>query len=240
MTADVHSLPAAVREHAAIEVSHARSDPTAVPLIGEILFRAYGLNVRMLRRVVRNLAARLEGGVVFSVTLRRIFSAYHQVDIGMYTHGGAFIVDNMAPGTSIGRYSSIAETARTFTRNHPMNTKSTSGLFFNPHFGFVPSDSVARGRLTIGNDVWIGHNAIILPSVTSIGDGAVIGAGAVVHRNVPPFAVVTGHPCRIVRYRFSEEMIAKLLASRWWDRSLEELRPEIGEFLRPLEEDSIR
>jgi acetyltransferase-like isoleucine patch superfamily enzyme len=220
-------------------VAHGR-EPRAFPVLGEVLFRLYGLRMRVVRSLVHRLVVRLEGGTVFSVTLRRIFSTYHQVDVGMYTHGGAFIVDNMAPATVIGRYSSIAETARTFTRNHPMNTKSTSALFFNQHFGVVKDDPVGRGKLTIGNDVWIGHNATILPSVTSIGDGAVIGAGAVVHRNIPPYAVVTGHPCRIVRYRFSEEMVARLLASRWWEKSLDALRPDIGEFLRPLEEETIR
>ncbi len=240
MTAHVHTLPTTSATLEQIASAPARGGPRAFPVLGELLFRAYGMKTGFVRDLVRRLVARLEGGTMFSVTMRRIFSTYHGVDVGMYTHGGPFIVDNMAPGTVIGRYASIAETARTFTRNHPMNTRSTSALFFNPHFGLVPHDPVARSRLKIGNDVWIGHNAIILPSVTSIGDGAVIGAGAVVHRDVPPYAVVTGHPCRIVRYRFSEEIIAELLASRWWEKSVEELQPEIGKFLRPIEDDTIR
>jgi len=68
----------------------------------------------------------------------------------------------------------------------------------------------------IGNDVWIGARAIILPAVT-VGDGAIIGAGAVVTRDVPPYAVVAGVPARIVRFRFRNDQIEKLLKIAWWN-----------------------
>ena len=68
----------------------------------------------------------------------------------------------------------------------------------------------------IGNDVWIGARVIILPGVT-VGDGAIIGAGAVVTHGVPPYAVVAGVPARIVRFRFSDEQIEKLLKIAWWN-----------------------
>jgi virginiamycin A acetyltransferase len=73
-----------------------------------------------------------------------------------------------------------------------------------------------RGDTVIGNDVWIGRDAVILPGIT-IGDGAIIGAHAVVSRDVPPYAVVVGNPARIARRRFSETEIDALLAIRWWD-----------------------
>ena len=92
-----------------------------------------------------------------------------------------------------------------------------------------------RTELTIGNDVWIGHNAIILSGVSSIGDGAVIGAGAVLYKDVPPYAVVLGNPARVVRYRFSAEKIEELLESKWWEKSIDELLPEIESFQKPLE-----
>ena len=116
-----------------------------------------------------------------------------------------------------------------------MNLKSTHPLFYNPFLGYAEKDLLTRTELTIGNDVWIGHNAILLSGVSSIGDGAIIGAGAVVHQDVPPYAVMVGNPARVIRYRFSEETIGKLLEEKWWEKSFDELKPEFGIFQKPLE-----
>ena len=94
---------------------------------------------------------------------------------------------------------------------------------------------IPRTKLVIGNDVWIGHNAIILPSVSNIGDGAVIGAGSVVTKDVPPFAVVAGNPAKIILYRFSEEKIREIMKSPWWGKDINELKNEFDSFLLPLE-----
>ena len=75
-------------------------------------------------------------------------------------------------------------------------------------------------RVTIGNDVWIGHGAVILPGV-SIGTGAVIGANAVVTKDVPPYMIVAGVPAKILRPRFDEKTVERLLQSAWWDWSVE-------------------
>lgn len=80
----------------------------------------------------------------------------------------------------------------------------------------------AQSQVTLGNDIWMGHNANVLGGVT-IGDGAVIGAGAVVTRNVPPYAIVGGVPAKIIRYRFSKPIIKRLLAVKWWDLPFESL-----------------
>jgi virginiamycin A acetyltransferase len=73
-----------------------------------------------------------------------------------------------------------------------------------------------RGHTTIGNDVWIGYAALIMPGIT-IGDGAIIGARAVVTRDVAPYAIVAGNPAREIRRRFDEATITRLLELRWWD-----------------------
>lgn len=73
-----------------------------------------------------------------------------------------------------------------------------------------------RGDTVVGNDVWIGYDSLILPGVT-IGDGAVVGARAAVMRDVPPYAVVAGNPARVVRMRFDEAAVARLLEIRWWE-----------------------
>lgn len=76
--------------------------------------------------------------------------------------------------------------------------------------------TVGRGDVTIGSDVWLGSRCTIMAGVT-IGHGAVIGARTVVTRDVPPYAVVTGNPGRVVKYRFDEQTIAALLDIAWWD-----------------------
>lgn len=177
---------------------------------------------------------------MLSLTLRRIFAKYYKVEVELLSGGGAFIPNNLAPMTKIGRYCSIAYTARSFNANHPMNLKSSSALFYNPSMGYAKKDLLTRTSLTIEHDVWIGHNAVILPTVSHIGTGAVIGANSVVHQDVPPYAIVVGHPARVVRYRFSQEKIEELLASCWWDKPLTELLPDIEEFQQPLEGEQIR
>lgn len=202
---------------------------------GQLLFFLYGLFKRgFIRRLIRKIILKVERDGHYSVTIRRIFSTYHNVEIGMYSRGAIFCKD-LPPGTRIGRYCSIFPTMRIFSGNHPMNTKSTHAFFYNPKLDVVETDIIERTKLTIGNDVWIGHNAIILSSVSSVGDGAVIGAGAVVHQDVPPYAVVVGNPARTVRYRFSEQTIQVLLESKWWNKSVEELRLEMDGFREPLE-----
>ena len=173
---------------------------------------------------------RIEGGELYSKTIRRIYKDYWKVDVGMYTHGGCFIPRVIDKYTVIGRYCSIANTARVMNRNHPLEYKSTSAIFFNPICSVVSKDAIEYIPLRIGNDVWLGHNSIIMPNVKAIGDGAVIGAGAVVNKNVPPYAIVVGNPARIVRYRFDKEVIEELLKSKWWEKSIEELKHNLGEF----------
>lgn len=200
-----------------------------------LLVRLYARNNIRLRRFILKLANRFDGGEFCSETLREIFRRYHKVEIGMYTHGGCFVPGQIDRYTTIGRYCSIARTMRAMNRNHPMGFKSMHAFFFNPKLGICDNDIVEHVPLTIGNDVWIGHNALIHPHVRSIGDGAVIGAGAVVNKDVPPYAVVVGNPARIVRYRFSREVIDQLLASKWWEKPIGELKSEIKDFQRPLD-----
>lgn len=180
---------------------------------------------------------RFEGGEIHSETLREIFRRYHGVDVGAYTHGGCFTPHAFGRNTTIGRYTSIARSAFAATLDHPTNFKGMHGFFFNPNLGYTDLER-EYSQLHIGNDVWLGHNSVISTNVKEIGDGAVIGAGAVVFKDVPPYAVVVGNPGRVVRYRFSPETIAQLLEERWWDSGLEGLRSSVATFTRPLEDDT--
>jgi len=84
-----------------------------------------------------------------------------------------------------------------------------------------------KGDIVVGNDVWIGFEAVIMAGVT-IGDGAIIGSRAVVTKDVEPYAIVGGVPARLIRKRFPEEQIQKLLKLKWWDWSEEKIRQYIG------------
>ena len=79
-----------------------------------------------------------------------------------------------------------------------------------------------KGDTVIGNDVWIGQNAVILPGV-HIGDGAIIGANSVVGCHVAPYTIVVGNPAKALRKRFDDELIDLLLRFKWWDKSVEEI-----------------
>lgn len=202
----------------------------------------YGLVKRnKARYVLLNYARRKEGGEFLSPTLRGVLQKYHHVKIGMYTHGGCFVAGNYDRYTTIGRYCSIAMTSRAMNRNHPLEFKSMHAYFFNPSLSVCEKDIVEYIPLEIGNDVWIGHNAIIMPSVKHIGDGAVVGAGAVVNKDVPPYGVVVGNPGRVVRYRFPEDKIRELLVEKWWDKDIDILKMSIDEFQvysKPPEDES--
>jgi acetyltransferase-like isoleucine patch superfamily enzyme len=199
-------------------------------LIGRIIFSLYGFKSKFLRRRLVNLVLKIEGGTTYSTTLRKICSHYHKVHVGMYTQGAWHVPGMIDENTTVGRYSSIASSTRILNWNHPIHLKSTHPFFFDPFFGYVQELDVQWYPLNIGNDVWIGHNAVIMPHVREIGDGAVVGAGSVVHKDVPPYAVVVGNPARVVRFRFPEEKIRQLLEEKWWEKDIEELGPSVEEF----------
>jgi acetyltransferase-like isoleucine patch superfamily enzyme len=208
--------------------------------LGTLLCWLYGLDVPWVAWIVPRMLRRIEGGELYSLTLREIMRKYHGVEVGLYTSGAPFVPQAFPAGTKIGRFCTFHSTVRAYNANHPMNLKSTHALFYNPDLGLVDGDLLVRLPLTIGNDVLMGHNVIVLPSVRTVGDGAVIGAGAVVNEDVPPYAVVVGHPARVVRHRFKKEIITELLASRWWDKPLAELAKDLEEFRRPLDGGPLR
>jgi len=130
----------------------------------------------------------------------------------------------------IGRFCSIAPGVVIGDSNHPTDWLSTHSFQWGEG-SWIPSEALRRfntpidrkGRRTlIGSDVWIGANAIVLPGVT-IGDGAIVAAGSVVSRDVPPYAIVGGVPARVIRFRFDERTVQRLMTIRWWRFSLEDL-----------------
>ncbi|WP_330166555.1 CatB-related O-acetyltransferase [Rhizobium sp. GN54] len=120
------------------------------------------------------------------------------------------------PNTAIGRYCSIGRRISINAGNHPVTHLSTHPFLFaraqNPH---ATPYYAQRFQVDIGNDVWIGDGAVIMPGVT-IGDGAIVGASAVVTKDVEPYAIVVGAPARIQRHRFSPQQIEALCDIGWW------------------------
>lgn len=150
---------------------------------------------------------------------RNLAERYPNHRIGQGTYGDLEVL-SWGEGTTltIGSYTSVAAGAQVFlggehridwVTTYPFTVLWESAKHYTGH-------PKTKGNVVIGSDVWIGTEALILSGVT-IGDGAVIGARAVVTRDVPPYAVVAGNPARFVKYRFEPQIIHRLLALRWWD-----------------------
>lgn len=187
------------------------------------LFKLYGIVPARLRPLILKYIVSKEGGEMYSPTLRKIFKSTYSIAVGYGSYGGCFSARNIPPNVNFGNYCSIAPEIRIFRANHPKNTFTTHPLLYNPSLGFVEKDMLSRPVLDIGNDVWIGEWAIILPGVRYIGNGAIIGAGSVVTKSVEPYTVVAGNPSRVIGNRFDSDYIAKLEKSKWWKLSKEQL-----------------
>lgn len=143
--------------------------------------------------------------------------------IGRYSYVG---YDSEVVNCEIGAFCSIANGLIAGGAKHPLDWVSTSPVFYNARSGtghhFAHFQIAQTKRTIIGNDVWVGSRAVIMQGV-KIGDGAVVGAGTVVTKDVPPYAIVVGCPAKVIRYRFDEEMRNKLLKIQWWNFQYKEI-----------------
>ncbi|TXE81328.1 CatB-related O-acetyltransferase [Campylobacter peloridis] len=152
----------------------------------------------------------------------------HLHKIGSFSYTGSILPSY----TKVGRYCSIASEVEMFAYQHPLNRISTANFTYEKNHLFInkasidkigrcfpvqdynPSSSIEK--LIIENDVWIGKNALLKQGIT-LGNGCVVGQRAIVTKDVPPYAIVAGSPAKIIRYRFDEKTIERLLKIKWWN-----------------------
>lgn len=152
------------------------------------------------------------------------FTYFSDVDFEKHVlHHYDFIGDKLI----IGKFCQIASGVNFIMNgaNHQMNAASTYPFYIMGWEQGTPSheDLPLKGDTVIGNDVWIGQNATILPGV-HIGDGAIIGLNSVVSKDVEPYTIVAGNPAQFIRKRFDDELIGLLQRLKWWDKSVAEIQ----------------
>ena len=150
--------------------------------------------------------------------------------IGKYTRIG---LHSEVTNATVGNFSVIAMDTVVGAGAHPTNLMSPHLIFYKKgawqwHEDWIGKIDFNENKpIHIGNDVWIGRRCIIMDGVT-IGDGAFVAAGAIVTKDVPPFAIVGGIPAKVIKYRFPEEVIKKLMEIQWWNLPDEEITKRIG------------
>ena len=160
-----------------------------------------------------------------------------------YMGYGSYIGEECTIKAKVGRFCSIGHKVTVLTGTHPSHTYvSTNPVFFSLGLQngttFVKeqkfrekiwADEKNRYGVIIGNDVWIGYNATIMGGVT-IGDGAIIAAGALVRENVEPYTIVAGQPAKAISKRFTDEQIRWLMNFKWWDKPIDWIKEHAEEF----------
>ncbi len=162
------------------------------------------------------------------VELGRHTFGYGELTFPIFTEGARIVVGAFCAIDNEARIHGGGEHVTSRAASFPLNAM----LFDRGKRNAV--DDLDKGTTVIGNDVWVGKGATVLAGRT-VGDGAVVGARAVVTKSVPPYAVVVGNPARIARYRFDSDIRERLLALRWWDWDDDQIRARERWFMGDVE-----
>ena len=148
------------------------------------------------------------------------------ITVGRYTYGGPRLITHAdSDRISIGSFCSIAENVAIFGGGEHRTDWITTyplRIAFDLPGAWKDGHPATKGETRIGNDVWIGYGALILSGI-AIGDGAVIAAGSVVTKDVPPYGIVGGNPAKLIKHRFESGKVEELLRIKWWDWPLEKI-----------------
>lgn len=160
------------------------------------------------------------------------------VKVGNYTYGNLYVhISNTERLITIGNYCSIAENVCfVLNSDHPLHCISTFP-FKTIVLGLPNYEVVSKGDIIVDDDVWIGYGATIMSGV-HIGQGAVVAAGAVVTKDVPPYAIVGGVPANVIKYRFEPDMIEKLLKIDYSKLTKEDIEKHIDDLHTELKDPS--
>lgn len=157
-----------------------------------------------------------------------------KVRVGKYTYGEIYLTDHSdaAVFLELGHYCSIAPGVK-FLLAGEHNTDTASTFPFQAKFRLVKNEAATRGSIIVEDDVWIGANCLVL-SGARISRGAVVAAGSVVTKDVPPYSIVGGNPAKVLRFRYSEEIIEQVSKIDFSSLSREVITKNIDFFYQPL------
>ena len=232
----------------------------SLKLIYNMLLRSYISN-RLKRRRIKKIESSTHSTLSLKILFdsKTSFEGYNKIgeaNVCSSTIGfGTYFISGDLRNSVIGRFCSIGNNVIVITSNHPSDFVSTYPGFFKTQnkgiYNFETNLSFNEHKLTadghsivIGNDVWIGDNVTFLGGV-SIGDGAIIGANALVTKDVPPYCVVGGVPAKVIKTRFNVNLIDRLMSIKWWNWDLERLNrysmyfSNVEMLLQKIDEESV-
>ena len=206
--------------------------------------RKYISYLKKVRLLLLNRIQRILNGVVldrdselhdYSVIFKNVALINSKIDAYSYIQS-----ESLLNNTSVGKFCSIAKRVSIGLVDHPTFMVSSSPVFYDntqPLKKFLVDKRIytkKTARTIIESDVWIGQGVMIKAGV-KIGVGAVIGAGSILTKDVAPYSISAGNPCKHIKYRFSEDLVGRLVRSKWWTLSDQELEKLSPFFVDPLE-----